>query len=93
MRLALRLLDPQAGRVLLDGMDLREVRQAALRRAIALVPQDVALFNDSLYANIAFGRPEASEAEVWAAAEAAELAPIHRGPAATRWRPGSASAA
>jgi ATP-binding cassette, subfamily B, heavy metal transporter len=74
VRLALRLLDPQQGRVLLDGMDLREVKQAALRRAIALVPQDVALFNDTLYANIAFGRPGASEAEVWAAAEAAELA-------------------
>jgi ABC-type transport system involved in Fe-S cluster assembly fused permease/ATPase subunit len=76
VRLALRLLDPQGGRVLLDGVDLREVRQAALRRAIALVPQDVALFNDTLYANIAFGRPEASEAEVWTAAEAAELAPF-----------------
>jgi ATP-binding cassette subfamily B protein len=74
VRLALRLLDPQDGRVLLDGMDLRAVKQAALRRAIALVPQDVALFNDTLYANIAFGRPGASEAEVWAAAEAAELA-------------------
>ena len=74
VRLALRLLDPQDGRVLLDGMDLRDVKQAALRRAIALVPQDVALFNDTLYANIAFGRPGASEAEVWSAAEAAELA-------------------
>lgn len=74
VRLALRLLDPQSGRVLIDGMDLREARQASLRQAVALVPQDVALFNDTLYANIAFGRPGASEAEVWAAAEAAELA-------------------
>lgn len=74
VRLALRLLDPQEGRVLIDGMDLREAKQSALRRAIALVPQDVALFNDTLYANIAFGRPDATEAEVWAAAEAAELA-------------------
>jgi ABC-type transport system involved in Fe-S cluster assembly fused permease/ATPase subunit len=74
VRLALRLLDPQDGRVLLDGVDLRDVKQAALRRAIALVPQDVALFNDTIYANIAFGRPSASEAEVWSAAEAAELA-------------------
>jgi ATP-binding cassette subfamily B protein len=74
VRLALRLLDPQSGRVTLDGMDLRAVRQESLRAAIALVPQDVALFNDTLYANIAFGRPDASEAEVWAAAEAAELA-------------------
>jgi ATP-binding cassette, subfamily B, heavy metal transporter len=73
VRLALRLLDPQGGAVKLDGVDLRRVRIASLRRAIALVPQDVALFNDTLYANIAFARPEADESEVWAAAEAAEL--------------------
>ena len=79
VRLALRLLDPQSGRVLIDGADLREVKQASLRAAVALVPQDVALFNDSLYANIAFGRPGASEAEVWAAAQAAELAPFIEG--------------
>jgi ATP-binding cassette subfamily B protein len=79
VRLALRLLDPQSGRVLIDGADLREVKQASLRTAVALVPQDVALFNDSLYANIAFGRPGASEAEVWAAAQAAELAPFIEG--------------
>lgn len=73
VRLALRMLDPQAGRITLDGHDLRALTQASLRRAVALVPQDVALFNDTLAANIAFARPEASEAEVWAAAEAAEL--------------------
>ncbi len=73
VRLALRLLDPQSGVVSLDGVDLRLARQADVRRAIALVPQDVALFNDTLFANIAFGRPEASEAEVRAAADAAEL--------------------
>jgi ABC-type transport system involved in Fe-S cluster assembly fused permease/ATPase subunit len=74
VRLALRLIDPQGGRILLDGADLRDVRQASLRRAAALVPQDVALFNDTLQANVAFGRPDATEAEVWAAVEAAELA-------------------
>jgi ABC-type transport system involved in Fe-S cluster assembly fused permease/ATPase subunit len=73
VRLALRLIDPQQGRVLIDGVDLRRLRHAALRGAVALVPQDVALFNDSLYANIAFGRPDATEAEVWDAARAAEL--------------------
>jgi len=73
VRLALRMIDPQAGRITLDGHDLRALTQASLRRAIALVPQDVALFNDTLAANIAFARPEATEAEVWAAAEAAEL--------------------
>ena len=73
VRLALRLLDPQAGRVTLDGCDLKKVRQASLRRAVALVPQEVALFNDTMRTNIAFGKPDATEEEVWAAAEAAEL--------------------
>ena len=76
VRLVLRLIDPQAGRVTLDGMDLRQVRATDLRRAVALVPQDVALFNDTLFANIAFANPDASESQVWAAAEAAELVPF-----------------
>lgn len=74
VKLALRLLDAQEGRVRVDGCDVRDLTQASLRRAVALVPQDVALFNDSLRANIAFARPDASEADVWAAVEAAELA-------------------
>jgi ATP-binding cassette subfamily B protein len=73
VRLALRLLEPQAGAVTMDGQDLRSVTQASLRRAIGLVPQDVALFNDTLRANIRFARPEASDEEVEAAADAAEL--------------------
>lgn len=73
VRLALRMIDPQAGRITLDDCDLRDLRQASLRRAIALVPQDVALFNDTVLSNIGFARPEATEAEIWAAAEAAEL--------------------
>jgi ATP-binding cassette subfamily B protein len=79
VKLALRLLDPQTGRVVIDGSDVRDVTQASLRRAVALVPQDVALFNDTLAVNIAFARPEATEDEVWAAAEAAELADFIRG--------------
>ena len=73
VKLALRLIDPQAGAVLIDGHDVRDLTQASLRRAVALVPQDVALFNDTLGSNIAFAKPGASEEEVWAAAEAAEL--------------------
>jgi ATP-binding cassette subfamily B protein len=76
VRLAMRLIDPQEGRVLIDGVDMLEVRQAELRRAVALVPQDVALFNDTLYANIGFARPGASGQEVRAAADAAELGPF-----------------
>jgi ATP-binding cassette, subfamily B, heavy metal transporter len=74
VRLALRLIDPQGGKVTLDGMDLRDASLASLRQAVALVPQDVALFNDTLWANIAFADPAASDEAVWAAAEAAELA-------------------
>ncbi|WP_421731506.1 ABCB family ABC transporter ATP-binding protein/permease [Brevundimonas sp.] len=79
VKLALRLLDPQNGRVLIDGHDMRDVSQASLRRSVALVPQDVALFNDSLRVNIAFARPDADEAAIWAAAEQAELAEFIRG--------------
>ena len=78
VKLALRLLDPQVGRVVIDGADVRDVTQASLRRAVALVPQDVALFNDTLAVNIAFARPGADEAAIWAAAEAAELAEFIR---------------
>jgi ABC-type transport system involved in Fe-S cluster assembly fused permease/ATPase subunit len=76
VRLAMRLLDPNDGRVLIDGLDMIQVKQSALRQAVALVPQDVALFNESLYANIAFARPGAGTDEVRAAAEAAELGPF-----------------
>jgi len=79
VRLAMRLVDPKVGRVLIDGVDLRQVKQSALRRAVALVPQDVALFNDTIYANISFARPEASSDQVRAAAEAAELGPFIEG--------------
>lgn len=73
VRLALRLLDPKSGAVRIDGRDLREITQGSIRTAVALVPQEVALFNDTLRMNIAFARPDASEQEVWAAAESAEL--------------------
>jgi len=76
VRLAMRLLDPQEGRVTIDGVDMREARQAEVRRAVALVPQDVALFNDTLFANIGFARPAATAEEVRAAAAAAELGPF-----------------
>ena len=76
VRLAMRLLDPQEGRVLIDGVDMRQARQAELRRAVALVPQDVALFNETLFANIGFARPDATVDEVRAAADAAELGPF-----------------
>ncbi len=73
VRLLFRFYDPQAGRVLIDGQDLRSVTQGSLRRAIGLVPQDVVLFNASLAYNIAYGRPEATRAQIEAAARAARL--------------------
>jgi ATP-binding cassette subfamily B protein len=73
VRLAMRLIDPKAGAVRLDGVDLRSVKKASLHKAVGLVPQDVALFNNALYANIAFAQPDATPDEVRAAAEAAEL--------------------
>jgi ATP-binding cassette subfamily B protein len=79
VRLALRLIDPQSGVVSIDGADLRALKQQSLRGAVALVPQDVALFNDTLRVNIGFGRPEADEQEIWAAADAAELGVFIRG--------------
>ena len=72
-RLLFRFYDPTAGRILLDGQDLRAVTQDSLRAAMAVVPQDVVLFNDTLGYNIRFGRPDATPAEVEAAARAAEL--------------------
>jgi ATP-binding cassette subfamily B protein len=76
VRLAMRLIDPLQGEVRLDGVDLRRVRKTSLHQAVALVPQDVALFNASLYANIAFAQPDATPDQVRAAADAAELGPF-----------------
>ena len=66
-----RFWDVTAGRITLDGVDTRQLRLAELRRAIGLVPQEPALFSGSVHENIAYGRPEASAAEVEAAARAA----------------------
>jgi len=66
-----RLYDVTGGAVLIDGQDIRDVTLASLRQAIAVVSQDVVLFDDTIRANIAFGRPEASEDEIVAAAKAA----------------------
>jgi ATP-binding cassette subfamily B protein len=70
--LLLRLYDPEAGTITIDGHDLRSVTQESLRRQIGMVTQETAMFNRSARDNIAYGRPEASEAEIVAAARAAE---------------------
>ena len=62
-----------AGRITIDGQDIRSVTQASLRRAIGIVPQDTVLFNDTVEYNIAYGQPGAGRAEVEAAARAARI--------------------
>ena len=72
-RILFRFYDVAAGRVTIDGQDIRNVQQASLRAAIGIVPQDTVLFNDTVYYNIAYGRPEASRDEVEAAARLARI--------------------
>jgi ATP-binding cassette subfamily B protein len=72
MALLMRFYDPQTGRILLDGRDLRTIKQSSLRRHIGVVLQDPLLFNDTVLANIAYGKIGASEEEIIAAARAAQ---------------------
>jgi ATP-binding cassette subfamily B protein len=71
IQLLQRFWDPQEGRITVGGVDIRTLARADLRRQIALVPQDPVIFADTARANIRFGRPEATDAEVEAAARAA----------------------
>ena len=73
-RLLFRFYEIDGGRILVDGQDIRALTQASLRSAIGIVPQETVLFNDSIFYNIAYGRPGAPRAEV---VEAAKLAFIH----------------
>ena len=73
-RLLFRFYDVSSGKIEIDGRDIREISQKNLRELIGIVPQDAVLFNDSIYYNIAYGKPEASPAEV---ENAARLASIH----------------
>ncbi|TNM45165.1 ABC transporter ATP-binding protein [Nocardioides albidus] len=68
-KLLTRLMDPSRGRVLLDGIDLREIDEDALRRSVVLVPQEGFLFDDTLAANVRYGRLGATEEEIREAAE------------------------
>jgi ATP-binding cassette subfamily B protein len=72
-RLLFRFYDVNAGSISIDGQDIRSVTQASLRAAIGIVPQDTVLFNDTIYYNIAYGRPEATREEVIAAAQSAHI--------------------
>lgn len=66
-----RFFDPQEGRILIDDVDIRDLRNHALRSLVGIVSQDIILFNDTVRANIAFGKPGASDEEIRSAAKAA----------------------
>jgi ATP-binding cassette subfamily B protein len=72
-RLLFRFYDVNAGQILIDGQDIRQVTQTSLRRAIGIVPQDTVLFNDTIEYNIAYGKPGASHDDIVAAARAASI--------------------
>jgi len=71
MALLMRFYDPQEGRIKIDGHNLRTIRQSSLRRNIGVVLQDPLLFNETVRANIAYGRPEATQDDIEAVAKAA----------------------
>ncbi|MEX5726771.1 ABC-type transport system involved in Fe-S cluster assembly fused permease/ATPase subunit [Rhodovulum iodosum] len=72
-RLLFRFYDVTGGALMIDGQDLRDVTQDSLHAHIGVVPQDTVLFNDTIYYNIAYGRPEAPRSEIEAAAKAAKI--------------------
>src|SRR5207248_3213489 len=72
-KLLFRFYDPTSGRILIDGVDLRDLSVDARRRIFAIVPQEPILFNDTIAANIRFGKPDASIAEIEAACRLANI--------------------
>ncbi|CAG9465768.1 unnamed protein product [Pedinophyceae sp. YPF-701] len=73
LRLVLRLWDASDGAIELDGVEVKDIKTSSLRNAVAVVPQDTVLFNDSILNNIRYGRPSATDQECIAAARAAEV--------------------
>lgn len=72
-RLLFRFYDVNSGGILINNQDIRDITQQSLRAAIGIVPQDTVLFNDSIYYNIAYGNPTATQEEVYAAAKSAHI--------------------
>jgi ATP-binding cassette, subfamily B, heavy metal transporter len=75
-RLLFRFYEPQGGHILIDGQDIGEVTQQSLRAALGMVPQDTVLFNDTIGYNVRYGRWDATDAEVEAAADLARIGPF-----------------
>ncbi|SCU98708.1 LAMI_0F15962g1_1 [Lachancea mirantina] len=78
LKLVFRFYDPQSGRVLVNGIDVRDMDLAQLRSAIGVVPQDTPLFNDTIWENVKFGRISATDDEIWKAISQAQLDPLIR---------------
>lgn len=77
-QLVQRFYDPDLGRILVDGVEMRQADPAQVRQRIAVVPQEAVIFMGTARSNIVYGRPDATEAEIWAAAEAANAAEFLR---------------
>ena len=92
-RLLFRFYDVDAGAIEIDGQDIRDVTQDSLRRAIGVVPQDTVLFNDTIYYNIAYGRPGATQRGSRGSRPAAPASTISSRRCRTATRRWSASAA
>ncbi len=73
LKLLFRFYDPESGQIIVDGQDVRDVTQQSLRTALGLVPQEVVLFNDTLRFNLGYARHDASDDDIMAAAERAQL--------------------
>ncbi|WP_147127441.1 ABC transporter ATP-binding protein [Shimia ponticola] len=78
LSLLARLYEVQGGRVSIGGTDIRDIKLETLRRAFSMVAQDIVIFNNTIWENIKYVRPEATDDEVWAAAEAATIADLIR---------------
>lgn len=76
LKLVFRFYDPQEGRILVNGVDIREYDLDSLRKAIGVVPQDTPLFNDTIWENVKFGRISANDEEIARSIEKAHLAPL-----------------
>ena len=72
-RLLFRFYDVQSGAIYIDGQDIKTVKQASLRQAVGIVPQDTVLFNDTIGFNICYGKPGATQSEIEAAAQSAQI--------------------
>ena len=72
-RLLFRFYDPKEGAIYVNDQNIKDISQKSLRKMIGVVPQDTVLFNDTIYYNISYGNPEASEAEIFEAAKSADI--------------------